>query len=316
MGSTATRAQRLTALWTVYLVWGSTYFAIRYVVRTIPPFIAAGGRYIAAGLVLGLILRAVKGKGSLAVTREQLLNCVVVGLLLCMGGNGLVMIAEQSVPSGLAALIIACVPLFVVVLRRLGGEVPARATVLGVLIGILGVGVLLLPGTTPHGVKGIHLALNVLAPTLWSIGSYFSTKRAMPGDPLVASVYEMLAGGVVMTLVALAKGDFNGFSLGDVSAASAWGWVYLVGPGSIIAMSAYVWLLANAPISTVATYSFVNPVVAVALGSVLSDEKITAGTLIGGAIIVAAVAVVIRAQARETRQEEPIAPADASTQPA
>lgn len=323
MGSTSAGRLRVgIALWTVYLVWGSTYLAIRYSVRTIPPFVAAGVRYVAAGLVLGLIIAAVKGVAELRVTRAQLINCAVVGLLLCMGGNGMVMIAEQTVPSGLAALIIACVPLFVVILRRVGGEVPTRATVMGVLIGIVGVGVLLLPGTTPHGVKGIHLALNVLAPMLWSIGSYFSTKRELPRNPLVASTYEMLAGGVTMVVVAAAKGDFTHFSFHQVSSSSAWAWLYLVGPGSIIAMSAYVWLLANAPISMVATYSFVNPVVAVALGSLISNEKITAGTLVGGAIIITAVAVVIRAQSRESappgasHAAEPIAPPAASAQPA
>ena len=213
------------ALWTVYIVWGSTYLAIRYAVKTIPPLIASGGRYVVAALILGLIIRFAKGAGSLKISRSELLNCAVVGLLLCMGGNGLVSIAEQSVPSGLAALIIACVPLFVVILRRLSGETPARATVIGVLIGLVGVAVLLLPGTSPHGVKSLHLFLNVLAPLLWAIGSFFSTKRQMPSNPLVASTYEMAAGGLAMLLFSLVHGDFSGFSFSQDSSSSAWGWI-------------------------------------------------------------------------------------------
>lgn len=313
MTSRSHRVQAAAALWTVYLVWGSTYLAIRYTVRTIPPMLAAGARYLSAGAILAVIVMAVRDGRALRVSRPELLSCAMVGILLCMGGNGLVMIAEQSVPSGLAALLIACVPLFVVILRRFGGDVPAKATVAGVFIGLAGVAVLLLPGTSPHGVKTIHLVANVTAPALWSIGSYISTKRPMPANPLVASSYEMAFGGAAMLLTAAVRGDIGRFSFGQVSATSGWAWLYLVGPGSILAMSAYVWLLANAPLSTVATYSFVNPVVAVALGALVSDGKITPGTLIGGAIIVVAVAVVVRSQSRESQRTssvgEELAPA-------
>lgn len=299
------RVQTAVALWTVYLVWGSTYLAIRYAVRTIPPMIASSTRYLAAAAVLALVLRIAKGSAAMRVSRPELLSCAMVGILLCMGGNGLVMVAEQTVPSGLAALLIACVPLFVVILRRLGGEIPARATVVGVLIGLIGVAVLLLPGTSPHGVKSLHLALNILAPALWSVGSYISTRRPMPANPFVATTYEMAFGGLAMLLTATVRGDLGRFSLSHVTASSGWAWLYLVGPGSLVAMSAYVWLLANAPLSTVATYSFVNPVVAVALGALISDERITLGTLVGGAVIVVAVAVVVRSQGREAARAAP-----------
>ena len=305
MTSRSPRVQVAVALWTVYLVWGSTYLAIRYAVRTIPPMIGAGARYVAAGAILGLILRAASGRGSLRVRRDELVTCAVVGVLLCMGGNGLVMIAEQSVPSGLAALLIACVPLFVVILRRLGGEASPRATVVGVFIGLAGVAVLLLPGTSPHGVKGFHLAMNIVAPALWSLGSYVATRRPMPASPFVATTYEMAFGGLAMLLTAAVRGDLARFSFDQVSAQSAWAWLYLVGPGAIVAMSAYIWLLGNVPISTAATYSFVNPVVAVALGALISDEKVTAGTLLGGAIIVLAVAVVVRSQSQQPAKDDP-----------
>lgn len=316
MSSTSSRARIWTALWVVYIVWGSTYLAIRYVVKTIPPFLGAGMRYVIAGSVLAAILVAVKGRTALKATRRQILDCAFVGTCLCVGGNGLVMIAEQSVPSGLAALIIACTPLFVVVLRRTGGERPARATVGGVLLGLVGVAVLLLPGSSPHGVKGIHLVLNVLAPMSWSIGSYYSSRRPLPANPLAGSAYQMFSGGVLMFALAGVMGDYTGFHLSQVSGQSWWSLAYLIGPGAILAMSAYVWLLGNAPISLVSTYAFVNPVVAVFLGAVISDEKITGGTLIGGAVIVISVAVVVWAQAQDAKRraiavEDLIAPAEA-----
>lgn len=286
----------------VYVVWGSTYLAIRYVVATMPPLLSAGGRFLTAAALLAGVLVLRRGRSPFRASRAELLTCALVGLLFCLGGNGLLMIAEQSLPSGFAALIVACMPLFVVVLRRLGGDHPSRLTVAGVLMGVFGVGVLLLPGTTPAGVRPLHVVLQVLVPLSWSIGAFVATRRPLPADPFASSVYEMAFGGVALLLVGALAGEGARFHPAQITGASWLGWGYLVLAGSVLAFTAYVWLLGVAPMSMVATFAFVNPVVAVILGAAIAGEAVTAGTWVGGVIIVVAVAVVVAEQGRVSRR--------------
>ena len=284
----ASGSMRWLALTTVYLVWGSTYLAIRVVVRTIPAFLSAGSRFVVAGLLLAAVLGVRRGWPSLRISRREFGACTTVGALLLLGGNGLVVVAEQHIASGLAALVVAAVPLWIVLMRLAARDRPRNATVGAVLAGFGGIAVLLAPGGGRAHVLGI---LTVLAASLsWSIGSFNASRLPLPKDPFVTAVYEMLAGGTLMLLVSLARGEPMRFHPSRISGESAGAWVYLVVAGALVAYTAYVWLLQNAPISLVATYAYVNPTVAVLLGALFLGEHVGWPILVGGAIVVASVA--------------------------
>lgn len=285
------------ALTIVYVVWGSTYLGIRVVVETMPPFLSAGARFVVAGLLLAALLAWRQGPAALKVTRAQLGSAAVVGLLLLLGGNGLVVMAETSVPSGLAALLIAVVPAWVVLLRVASGERPGSGAYLGVLLGLAGLAVLTLPGLSGDvRLGGVLLVL--LATVMWSVGSFSSSRIPMPRNPFTASAYEMLAGGVGCLLVGLARGEQRGFDPADVSARSWTALAYLIVFGSLIAFTAYAWLLQTAPLSLVATYAYVNPVVAVLLGALVLGEALSLPILLGGTIVVAGVFLIVSTERR------------------
>jgi drug/metabolite transporter (DMT)-like permease len=282
-----------TALVTVYVIWGSTYLGIAVTGETIPPLFAASTRFIAAGslMVLVVLLR----RGQLRVSRRALGSCIVIGILL-PGANAVLFFAERDVPTGLASLIIASVPLWVVVLRLIGRERLPWPALAGVGVGFAGVAVLAQPsgGATTAGI-----ALCVLSAIMWSVGSVLSARVTMPDDPFAATAYEMLAGGLVMLPISL-------FTVHDFSpsTASILGWIYLVTFGSIVGYTAYVWLLANAPLGLVSTYAYVNPVVAIALGVAFRGEQLTWRLLLGAAIVVVAVATVVRQEPPSATQLE------------
>jgi drug/metabolite transporter (DMT)-like permease len=228
------------------------------------------------------------------VTRRELAGCALVGTLLTFGGNGLVTVAERDVPSGLAALLVATMPLWVIVLRALWGERPGRTTALGVAAGFVGVALLLLPGQRPEGASLAACLLVVFAAMCWATGSFAGSRLRLPPDPVRSTALQMLLGGGVMTAVAVPAGEPWALDLGAVSGDSWLAFAYLVVVGSVVAFTAYAWLLRNVPISTVSTYAYVNPVIAVALGAAILSEPITAATVAGAAIIVASVAFTMR----------------------
>ena len=296
------------ALVTVYLVWGSTYLGIRVVVETTPPLLGMGARFLAASLLLATFLLVRRGKQALAVTGRQLRGAALVGLLLLLGGNGGVALAERTVPSGLTALLVAATPLWLVLLRRAAGDRVRRMTLVGTGLGFVGIALLVLPDGhssgdgTPVHVWGLLVV--ICAAASWAVGSFASSRVAMPADAFVATTWEMLAGGVGLMLAGTAHGELRGFALSDV-AGEAWAWLaYLVVFGSLVAFSAYVWLLQHAPISLTATYAYVNPVVAVGLGALVLDEPVTAAVLVGGAVVVAGVCLVVSSE-RPRRQPPP-----------
>jgi drug/metabolite transporter (DMT)-like permease len=286
------------ALWTVYIVWGSTYLALRVLVETIPPLISTGSRFLLAGtLMLGVLALR---RRTIRITRAEALSSVLVGSLL-MGAVATVATAEQDVPSNLAALLVACVPLWVLLLRRLGGEHIAPRLVLAVIVGFAGVGLLLQPGGQTGGAPFLSLLLVVCSTPAWATGSYLSRRVSLPSDPLVSVGWQMVLGGSVVSLAGVVAGepwhvDVSGFSTESIAA-----WFYLALIGSALAFTAYAWLLQNAPISRVATYAYVNPVVAIALGWLILDEAVTGITIAGAAVIVLAVAIVVRGEARPPR---------------
>jgi drug/metabolite transporter (DMT)-like permease len=293
--TSATRDWRLwLALATVYLVWGSTYLAVRVMVRTIPPLLGSGARFLLAGAVLYPFLLARRGWAGVRVPASQAGASALVGCLFLAGGTGLVTVAERDVPSGLAAVLVAAMPLVVVLLRRLAGEPVACATTVGVLAGFAGVAVLLLPGNPAPEAGWSGLVLILVADVSMAVASFASSRLPVPGDTLVATALELLAAGVVLCLAGLLVGEAGDLRLDRVSGASLASFAYLVVAGSLVAYTAYVWLLANAPVSQATTHTHVNPVVAVLLGWLILQERVTPATLVGAALVVGSVAAVVR----------------------
>src|SRR5918999_1111032 len=276
----------------VYVVWGSTYLAIRIAVETLPPFFSAGVRFVFAGGVVLLALGLQGGLGRLRVTPRELIASGLVGALLLLFGNGFVMLAERDVASGLAALIIAGVPLWVVVLRLLHGERPSRMALGGVALGLVGVAVLVLPQGGANGAVLVGALLLIVASISWATGSYYSRRLPLPRDLYVSSGYQQLVGGLLLWLASIGVGELGSFDPSGVSLDSLVALAYLAIFGSLVAFTSYSWLLQHAPISRVATYAYVNPVVAVALGWLVLSEPITPTLIIGAAIVVAAVAII------------------------
>jgi drug/metabolite transporter (DMT)-like permease len=294
-GQQAPGWQVWTGLAIVYVVWGSTYLAIRVVVETMPPLLSGGVRFMLAGAILYVVLLLRKGREGVRFTREHVVSCLIVGTLLVTGGNGLVMVGEVDVPSGLAALIIASVPLWVIVYRRVAGEAIAPGTLVGVAVGFAGLALLLLPsGGNEEVTSWVGLLLLFLAAPSWALGSFLSKRRPLPADPFLSTALQMLLGGLTSIIAGFGHGEAGDIDFGSFSADSLIAFTYLIFIGSLVAFSAYVWLLQNAPISKVATYAYVNPVIAIFLGWAILSEQITASIVAGAAIVVASVATIVR----------------------
>jgi drug/metabolite transporter (DMT)-like permease len=288
------------ALGTIYVVWGSTYLAIRVMVEDIPPLLGAGIRFTIAGAILYAWVALRRPREARRITRRQLYAAAVVGVLLMFGGNGLVTLAEQEVPSGLAALLIASEPLIIILLRgSIGRERVPATTLLSVAVGFVGVALLVLPGDRPEGAPLGWSMLVVLAALFWASGSFAASRLDRPNDLLTTTAWQMLLGGAFMTAVGLAVGEADEVHLGQISTDSAAAFVFLIFVGSIAAFTAYNWLLKHVAISTVSTYAFVNPVIAVFLGWAILSEEVTAWVALGTTVIVASVAFVVLSAAEK-----------------
>jgi drug/metabolite transporter (DMT)-like permease len=277
----------------VYIIWGSTYLAIRFGVESLPPFLMAATRHVIPGLILFGWRRA---RGVPAPTAAQWQGALLVGLLLLLGGNGLVTWAEQWVPSGLTALLIASVPLFMGLLSGMvePASRPRARGIAGIVLGFAGVAVLVEPHGELAASRPVLLgAAGILAGSfLWATGSLFSRKATMPKDPFLATSVQMLGGAVGCLVAGTLSGEWSRVDLAAVSARSAFSLLYLVLFGSIVAFSAYVWLLQVAAPAKVATYAYVNPVVAVFLGWTLGGEAVSSRTLLASVIIIASVVMI------------------------
>ncbi len=289
-----------TALWIVYIVWGSTYLAIRVVVETVPPLLGAGARFGIAGAVLVLALALRRGFAAVRPTRAQLGGALLVGLLL-PGANAVVSLAEQEVPSSIAALLIGSVPLWVILMRAGTGDRVSLRGAASVLVGFAGVALLVRPGEQSGDATVLGLLACVGAALMWASGSFASPRLSLPRDPLASVGWQMLLGGIIITVVGLAVGEGGDVHVEAFSARSLLALAYLIVFGSWVAYTAYAWLLQNAPISKVSTYAYVNPVVAIALGWLILDEVVTSTTIIGATVIVASVALVVRTESPRRR---------------
>jgi drug/metabolite transporter (DMT)-like permease len=295
------------ALWTVYLVWGSTYFAIKISVDTLPPLLSAGTRFLTAGFLLAVVLLALRR--SLRVERGEALAAGALGVALLTFGVGIVTLAETRIDSSVAAMIAGSVPLQVVAMRTVAGESVARATRLAALVGLVGLALIVVPGGSEGGSTAIGLALMVGASVSWSTGSFASKRLRLPSDPFVATVYQMAGGGIALVALALAVGEWRDLD-GAFAADSVLAWLYLVVAGSLVGFTAYAWLLRSAPISLVVTHQYVNPLVALALGTIFLDERPSPWMLAGAAVVVSAVFVTVR------RERRPTPPRDVAAAPA
>jgi drug/metabolite transporter (DMT)-like permease len=281
------RARVWVALGTVYVIWGSTYLGIELAGETIPPLFAVGTRFVAAGLLMTGITVWRRGPGVLRVRPPELASAVLVGALM-PGANAVLFIAERHVATGLSALIIGSVPLWVVFLRTLGGDRPPTAALAGVGVGFGGLALLVRPsGGSPLWA----MLIVVVSAVMWATGSFLSSRLPMPADSFAATSIEMLAGGAILLPIGLATTHPH---FADFSARSIFGWFYLVTAGSLVGYTAYVWLLDNAPLGTVATYAYVNPIVAIALGVAFRGEHLTWRLAAGAIVVIAAVALVVR----------------------
>lgn len=294
------------ALAIVYVVWGSTYLAIKIVIETMPPLLSGAMRFTTAALVLGAVVFLFRGRPAFRMTWKELGGAALVGLLLLTAGNGMVAVAEQHISSGLAALLVASVPLWLVIFRIVARDRPGLLTLAGVLIGFGGVAVLSLTGGSSAS-DGIGIAVILLASVSWSVGSFLSARIPMPANPFTASAVEMAAGGAGLILTSTVLGEH--LDLGAVSGRSWAGLAYLVVMGSLVGFTAYVWLLGSAPISLVSTYAYVNPVVAVALGALVLGEPVTGSMLAAGLVIVLGVALVVSTERRKKAPAEEREPA-------
>lgn len=278
----------------IYIVWGSSYLAMRIGVQTIPPFVMAGVRFIIAGGIL-LALRFLRGDRMPA--RRQWRSAAIIGLFLLLGGNGMVMWAEQYVPSGIAALLVGTTPLWLVMLEALlYRRRPSWPVLAGVLIGLVGMVVLIGPSqlTGLHGdVDLMGGAAVILGALSWAAGSLYSRGADLPDSPLMYNGMEMLSGGVALLLLATVTGEWARLDIAAISLNSWLGVGYLVIFGSLIGFSSYTWLLRNAPTMLVSTYAYVNPVVAVIVGNLVAQEALTPRVILAALIIVSGVILIM-----------------------
>jgi drug/metabolite transporter (DMT)-like permease len=281
------------ALGTVYLAWGGTYPAIRVMVETVPPLLGTAARFALAGVLLAAFLLARGGRRRFAMSRRQLLGVSAVGVVI-LGDIGLLALAEQEVPAGLAALIIASVPLWIVLLRIADGQRPRATTMAAVAVGLAGVALLVTPAGETSGPPVGWLLLLVAAAAIEAAGQFYSQRVELPADLLVSTAVQLIAAATILAVAGIALGETGEIAAERFSADSLFAFAYLVVPGSILAYMAFVWLLANAPITTVSTYAYVNPVVAVLVGWALLSEPVTLTIAVGAAAVLLSIALIVR----------------------
>lgn len=292
------------ALWLVYLVWGSTYLAIELAIRTMPPLLSMGARFLTASLLLGLFLQIKFGKKAFYINLRQLLALALLGGLLLGLGLGMVTLAQfNNVPTGMVALLISALPFWIAIFKAIEGSKTSYLSWVGIFLGFIGVGILLQPELSkPNNATHIFWMLMVIIGNLgWAFGTYISPRLELPKNTFVITFYQMILGGVGMSLAGILSGEVLS-DFFDASLAS-WGWwLYLVIIGSILTYSAYLWLVANAPVGLISTYAYVNPVIAVFLGVLFLQEKLSITLLLGAVVVITGVFIVVRVESKEVQK--------------
>ena len=301
----------IAAFAALYLIWGSTYLGILFAIESIPPLLMAGSRYVTAGVVMYAIARV---QGAPRSGWGDWRTAAIVGACLLLGGNGGVTLAEQFVESGLAAVVVATVPIYMALLSWLSGSAPRPSPLIwtGLAGGFCGVGVLLAPsfniGTDDHSQATTGMVILLFSSFAWSAGSIYSRRAKNAPSPFLAAGQQMLCGGALLVLAGLARGEWQTFDPQRITWLSFGAWVYLVLIGAIVGFTSYIWLLRHCDPAKVATYAYVNPIVAVLLGAAFADEKLTLRMLIAAALIIGSVALVISVDQRKTKKALAVAP--------
>ena len=304
--ASAKRTRILLAFGAVYFLWGSTYLAIKYAVASIAPFVLGATRFVIAGVALYAFAR---WRGQPAPNRMEWRNAAITGVLMLAFGNGAVIWSEQTVPSGIVAIIVATVPLWMVLLDwlRPRGVRPKRTMFVGLTLGLIGIAVLVGSGARGH-VPIMGALVLMLGSISWAIGSILTRHTERPRSAFVYSALQMLAASAAFAIMAVAFGELRGFTLDRVTMGAVAGWVYLIIFGSLIGYTAYIYLLGNVSAAKAATYAYVNPVIAVFLGWAVAKEPIGARTLVAAAVILAGVAIITATQssAAQSTGEHPV----------
>jgi len=299
----ASRAQIVAAFASIYVIWGSTYLAIRYAVETIPPFIMGGVRFLISGAMLYLWARS---RGAPKPTRLHWRNAIIAGGFLLLGGNGAVVWAEQFVPSGLTALLVSILPFWLVIIEwiRPPRRRPSAAVLVGLVLGFVGIIVLVGPSDVGgHGdVMPLGALVLILGSLSWAIGSFWSRDAQLPESGLLTTGMEMVGGGVLLLVVGTLAGEFSRLDIHGISNASAFGLLYLITFGSMLGFTSYIWLLDKVSPARLGTYAYVNPIVAVLLGWAIAGERLSIRTGVAAAIVICAVALITTARSTEAGQ--------------
>ncbi len=301
--NSASRAQIIAAFASIYLVWGSTYLAIRYAIETIPPFVMGGVRFLISGVLLYVWARS---RGAPKPTGLHWRNALIAGAFLLLGGNGAVVWAEQLVPSGLTALLVSILPFWLVIIEwvRPPRRRPSGLILLGLVLGFVGIIVLVGPGNVGgHGdIRPLGALVLILGSLSWAIGSFWSRDAQLPESGLLMTGMEMLGGGALLLIVGVLSGELSRFDISHVSKASAIGILYLITFGSLLGFTSYIWLLDKVSPARLGTYAYVNPIVAVLLGWAIAGEKLSIRTGVAAAIVICAVALITSARSTTTAQ--------------
>jgi drug/metabolite transporter (DMT)-like permease len=299
----ASRAQIVAAFASIYIIWGSTYLAIRYAIQTIPPFIMGGARFLASGVLLYIWARY---RGAPSPTRLHWRNAIIAGGFLLLGQHGAVNWAEQFVPSGLTALLVSILPFWLVIIEwvRLPRKRPSGAVLVGLVLGFIGIIVLVGPGNVggPSNVRLLGALVLILGSLSWAIGSFWSRDATLPNSAPLTTGMEMLGGGALLLTVGVLSGELSHFDVHRVSHASTLGLLYLIIFGSLLAFTSYIWLLDKVSPAHLGTYAYVNPIVAVLLGWAIAGETLSIRTAVAAAIVICAVALITTARSATTAQ--------------
>ena len=299
----ASRAQIIAAFASIYLIWGSTYLAIRYAVQTIPPFLMGGLRFVVSGALLYIWARY---RGAPRPSRIHWRNAIIAGGFLLLGGNGAVVWAEQFVPSGLTALLVSILPFWLVIIEwvRPPRRRPHGAVLFGLVLGFIGIIVLVGPANLGgHGdIRPAGAVVLILGSLSWAIGSFYSRDAELPDSGPMTTGMEMLGGGTLLLIVGALTGELSQFDIHRISTASAAGLLYLVTFGSLLGFTSYIWLLDKVSPARLGTYAYVNPVVAVILGWLIAGERFSVRTVVAAVIVICAVALLTTARSTASAQ--------------
>jgi drug/metabolite transporter (DMT)-like permease len=293
----ASRAQITAAFASIYIIWGSTYLAIRYAIETIPPFIMGGTRFLVSGALLYIWARH---RGAPTPTKLHWRNAIIAGGFLLLGGNGAVVWAEQFVPSGLTALLVSILPFWLVIIEwvRPPRKRPRGAVLVGLVLGFIGILILVGQGNIggQGDVRPLGALVLILGSLSWAIGSFWSRDAELPNSGLLTTGIEMLGGGALLIIVGVLSGELSHLDIHHVSRASAIGLAYLITFGSLLGFTSYIWLLDKVSPARLGTYAYVNPIVAVLLGWAIAGERLSVRTAVAAAIVICAVALITSAR--------------------